>query len=325
MKKMNNLLMLSALQSADSIYMCTHVNPDGDAIGSMLAAGKMLEKMGKHVTMCCDDPVPKRIAFLPGADRVLLPEDASGKAFDLAFALDCADEKRMGRCAEIFSGVPVRMQLDHHDTNPMYAMINEVDGRSSSTGCMVKRLADALNADIDADMAVCIYTAISTDTGNFSFSNTDEETFACAAAMVKTGFDLNEASRYVHLLREEAHVRLLGCALQSLKTFADGNCTAMYLTEADYEASGASGEHSDGIINYALNMPGVKMTYLMDRRRDFIKISFRAVAPYNVAKIAACFGGGGHVLASGCRTQMSMSEAGSIIRSEMIKQIEEMK
>ena len=321
MKKINNPLMLSALKSADSIYMCTHISPDGDAIGSMLAAGRMLEKMGKKVTMTCADPVPGKLFFLPGAEKVKSADLASQETYDLAFSLDCADEGRMGVCQDTYLRIPVRVQMDHHSTNPGYAMENEVDGQASSTGCMVWRLLDALGMEMDQEMAACIYTAISTDTGNFSFSNTDEETFSCAAACVKTGFDLNDVSRRVHLLREEAHIRLLGCALKSLRFFADGACTVMTLTKEDYRQSGAGSEHCDGIINYALNMPGVKMCYLVDTHEAKTKISFRAVAPYRVSHIAAMLGGGGHVLAAGCRTEMPLEEAGALIEREMLKQI----
>lgn len=323
MKKINNNLMLSALKGADSIYLCTHISPDGDAVGSMLAAGMMLEKMGKRIVMAIQDPVPEKMMFLKGADRVQKAEDVEEQVFDLAFALDCADEGRMGACIDAYRKARVQIQLDHHDTNPLYAQINEVDGHASSTGCMVWRLIDALEMEADQHMAACIYTAISTDTGNFSFSNTDEETFACAAAMVKTGFDLSDVSRRVHLLREEAHVRLLGCALKSLRFFADGKCACMYLTKADYDEAGARNEHCDGIINYALNIPGVCMCYLADTHEEKTKISFRAVAPCKVSHIAAMLGGGGHVLAAGCRTTIPIDEAEKLIREEMIRQIGE--
>ncbi|MBR6525661.1 MAG: bifunctional oligoribonuclease/PAP phosphatase NrnA [Clostridia bacterium] len=322
---MNNKLLLSALYGADSILMCTHISPDGDAIGSMLACGRLLDKMGKKVYMVCADPVPAKLRFLPGADKVLLPDALEEMSVDLALALDCADESRMGKCFDAYSRCKNHVQIDHHDTNPQYAAINEVDGHASSTGCMIWRLMKAMNVEPDKEMAACIYTAISTDTGNFSFSNTDEETFACAAAMVKTGFDLNDISRKVHLLREEKHVRLLGSALKSLRLFADGNCACMTLTKEAFEAIGAGNEHTDGIVNYALNIPGVKMAYLMDLHEEKHKISFRAIAPYRVSHIAAMLGGGGHVLAAGCRTEMAEEEAAELIEREMRKQIEELK
>lgn len=325
MKTMNNELLLSALYSADSILMCTHISPDGDAIGSLLACGRQMKRLGKRVCMICADPVPEKLRFLPGAEEVLLPDEVGNMQFDLALALDCADEGRMGKCADAYNRISKRAQIDHHDTNPLYAQINEVDGHCSSTGCMITRLLNAMNMDADREIAACIYTAISTDTGNFSFSNTDEETFACAAAMVKTGFDLNEVSRRVHLLREEKHVRLLGCALHSLRLFADGNCACMTLTKEAFEAIGAGNEHTDGIVNYALNIPGVKMAYLMDLHEEKRKISFRAIAPYRVSHIAAMLGGGGHVLAAGCRTEISQKEAVELIEREMCKQIEELK
>lgn len=325
-RKMNNHAMLSALKSANSILLCTHISPDGDAIGSMLAAGRMLERMGKQITMACADSVPQRLRFLPGADRIVQVQQLEGRTFDLAFALDAADEKRLGECIHAYMAAPVRIQMDHHGTNPCYAQHNEVDGHASSTGCMVYRLMQALDVTPDPEMAACIYTAISTDTGNFCFANTDEETFACAGAMQKTGFDLNEVARNVHLVREVPHVRLLAQALSTLHLFADGNCACMMLSAEDYARCGALPEHSDTIVNYALYLPGVKMAYLLDTRElGMVKVSFRAIAPCHVADIARQLGGGGHDLSAGCRTQMSAQEAEMLIQQAMTRQIEEMK
>lgn len=325
-RKLNNLAMLSALNSANSILMCTHISPDGDAIGSMLAAGRLLKKMGKQVTMACADPVPGRLAFLPGAGEIVTHAELGKQQYDLAFALDAADEKRLGDCWNAYAAVPVRIQLDHHGTNPGYAQINEIDAHASSTGCLVYRLLQAMGAEMDQEMAECLYTAISTDTGNFCFSNTDEETFQCAAAVAATGFDINETARNVHLIREIPHVRLLGCALQSLRIFAGGQCACMTLTKQDFENSQASSEHSDTIVNYALNLPGIKMAYIVDLHLDGIcKISFRAIAPYHVSDIAKNLGGGGHVLAAGCRTEMPELQVKAYIDEAMIKQIEEYK
>ena len=316
--------MLSALQNANSILLCTHISPDGDAIGSTLAMGLALEALGKKVTLSCAHPVPGYLQFLPGWQRFVLPEALEGIKFDAGLAIDCADWGRMGDCWVYYQRAKMQLQLDHHPTNPLYAQVNLVDGEAAASGCVVMRVLDAMHAPITADMAQCLYAAISTDTGNFCFKNTDGEAFFCAARLMQAGLDINACARRLHLLREEAHVRLLGRALQSLKIFADGRCAGMTLSHQDYLSAGAGPEHTDKIVNYALDLPGVEMAYLVDERDiGFAKVSLRARAPRNVAVIAQRFGGGGHVLAAGCRGEMTTDAMCALLEKEMLAQIEE--
>jgi len=316
--------MLSALQNANSILLCTHISPDGDAIGSTLAMGLALEAMGKQVTLACHHPVPEYLDFLPGKQLFVLPETLVGKFFDAALAIDCADLGRMGDCRVYYQGTALQLQIDHHPTNPLYAHMNLVDGDASASGCIVMRVLNALNIPLTAEMAMCLYAAISTDTGNFCFKNTNAEAFACAAMLIDAGLDINDCARRLHLLRQQAHVRLLGRALCSLHIFGNGKCAGMRLTHQDYQAAGAGPEHTDKIVNYALDLPGVEMAYLVDERDvGFAKVSLRAQPPRNVAVIAQQFGGGGHILAAGCRGQMPIDEMAALIENEMLAQIEE--
>ena len=295
--------LLSALDQSRKILIIGHISPDGDCVGSMLAVGMALEKKGKSVSFCLQDPVPGRYRFLKDAERILPPESFADAVFDLALAVDCADEGRMGSAAPLFRACPATAQIDHHATNPLYASFNEVDGCASCAGCIVWRMMGEWGIKPDIPMAECLYCAISTDTGRFCFSSTDEETFLCAADIVSSGFDISRCARNVHLVREVPFLKLLGAALSGMRFFAGGRCAAMWLDRADFTAAGASGEHADGIINYALNIPGVGMAYMVNLcNPGEAKFSFRAVPPYHVNDIAALFGGGGHVLAGGFRT-----------------------
>lgn len=323
-KAMDMPALVEALRKARNILLCTHINPDGDAIGSTLAMGLVLQAMGKEVTFACHHPVPGYLAFLPHGGCFVLPEALEGWAFDTALAIDCADASRMGDCWGYYEKVPVTLQIDHHPTNPLYARVNMVDGNAAASGCMVMRVLDAMDAAITADMAQCLYTAISTDTGNFCFKNTDAEAFACAARLMKEGLNLNECARQLHLLKSEPHVRLLGRALNSLRIFGNGKCAGMRLTLQDYEAAGAGAEHCDKIVNYAMDLPGVEMAYLADEKNGgMVKVSLRAQPPRNVARIAQKFGGGGHVLAAGCRYKTTLKEMCAALETEMCSQLEE--
>lgn len=322
MKGFLNNDLLSAVKKADSFLLCTHISPDGDAIGSTLALGFMLESLGKKVTVACNDPVPFRMHFLPDWEWFVRPEDLTGMKFDAAIAVDAADEGRMGSCAYHYKKVPVRMQIDHHGTNPMYAMYNEVDENAAAAGCIVWRFAKAMEIAITPQIAQCLYTAISSDTGNFCFENTTAECFECMTDLMNNGLNINDTARPLHLLREVPHVKLLSRALESLRFIADGKIACMCLRRRDYLECDAGNEHSDKIVNYAMDLPGVEMCYLADETEKGSKFSLRAQPPRNVSVIAQKFGGGGHVLAAGCRTTMALDEAMFEMEQAMLEQLE---
>lgn len=323
MIEFRNDKLLSAVKKAGSFLLCTHISPDGDAIGSTLATAFMLEDMGKKVTVACADPVPSKLHFLPCWEMFVRPEDLVGLKFDCAIAIDCADEDRMGPCKAYYRKAPVRLQIDHHGTNPLYAMENEVDEHAAAAGCIVWRMIRKLGMPVEKEYAQALYTAISSDTGNFCFENTNVECFECMANLMNSGLRINELARELHLLREVPHLRLLSRALSTLELSADGRIAGMKLRKHDYLDCDAAHEHSDKIVNYAMDIPGVVMAYLGDELNDGCKFSLRAQPPYDVSAIAARFGGGGHVLAAGCRMKDTLlDEACDNIESAMLEQLE---
>lgn len=316
--------MLSALQNANSILLCTHAQPDGDAIGSTLAMGLALKSMGKRVTLLDADPVPTQMRFLPGAEGFVQPEAVRGKAFDVALAIDTATTELLGASKDAFFAAPVTLVMDHHPDNPRYASINLVDGKASAAGCVVRRCLQALHIPLTKEIAACLYCALSTDTGNFRFQNTNAETFSIMAELMETGFDLPAVARPIHQLREEPHARLLGRALDSLKIFAGGKCACMRLTQEDYQAAHALSEHNSNIVNYALDIPGVEMAFLAEERENgMVKASLRALPPWNVAEIAKAFGGGGHKLAAGLRLPGTLDGLCAELEEKMLKALED--
>ncbi|MBR3018637.1 MAG: bifunctional oligoribonuclease/PAP phosphatase NrnA [Clostridia bacterium] len=294
--------MLSALKNANSILLCCHISPDGDAIGSLLSTGLALRALGKQVTMACGDAVPAQFRFLPCAGEVVEAEALKGKQFDAAMAVDTATLERMGACAEAFLAAPVTMQIDHHGDNPGYTRYNVVDGKASAAGCLVRRLLRELNVDLTKEIASCLYCAISMDTGNFVQPNTTPEAFEIMAELMQAGLDLEANARALHLLRAEPSARLLGKALNSLKIFGNGQCACMKITARDYWETHALPEHNANIVNYALNIPGVCAVFLAEERKSGeVKASLRSVPPLDVSVIARKYGGGGHKQASGLR------------------------
>ena len=309
MKTIRNEELLSALKSANSVFLCTHVAPDGDAIGCLLAAGHLLEKMGKTVVMASSDPVPAKFMMLPGADRILPPAAVSG-VFDTAFSLDASDLPRTGDCRDIYMSAPVRLQIDHHGTNPGFAMINEIDADAPAAGVIVARLVRALGVPFDRDIAACLYTAICTDTGNFIFPGVNAETFEIMSLLMETGFPMSEYAVRLNLMREREYLGLLQRALSRLTFLYDGRVTLTRLEGKDYEECHALPEHSDSIVNYGLYIPGVCLTCFADGRLSGVsRFSFRALPPYSAVNVAVRLGGGGHAQAAGCTMDCPMDEA----------------
>ena len=301
--------MLSAILSAGSVLLFGHVNPDGDTLGSVLAMKLRLERMGKRVQAMVDGFVPSRLAFLPGAGDVLSASDVPD-AFDLALAIDVASMDRLGKCEALFAAAKKTAVIDHHGTNPGYAQINMIDGAAPAAAVLVYRLFEQMELPLSQEEAICLYTALSTDTGNFIYDSTDAESFAMMSALMEAGLPLPEYSRRLFRQKEVPFVRLLGEVLPSLRIIADGRIAGLQLTMDQMQRAGANGGHTDGVVDYAIDLEGVGMAYFArEIEGGKVKVSLRALAPYAVDKIASQFGGGGHKLAAGLTLCMPMDEA----------------
>ncbi len=325
MSKRNMEGVISLISGAQRIALCCHVNPDGDALGSMLAMRLGLKALGKECEAFCQDPVPNYLSFLPGADSVRLPEAATGERFDLFLSLDVSDPGRMGRCHVLLGQAEHTAQLDHHDTNPLFMQENCVDAGASASAVLVYALLEKLGVQVTKEMAVCLYVGVSTDTQNFSFTNTTPEALRMTASLLEAGLPLGAINRLLYRQREKATLGVLGRALDSLQFYHDGQIAAMHLTNADFAAFGAGPEHAEGVVNYGLDVIGVKMAVLARETSvpGAVKLSLRAVEPLNIAKVAQVYGGGGHAQAAGATMHGELIPCVQECVREMAKAIEE--
>lgn len=311
-----------AVREADSICICGHVSPDGDTVGAALAMRLILLSMGKKVRVFFQDKVPDNLTFLPGSEEIRRPEENDGE-YDLFLAVDVSNPERLGTCGALMSRCARSAQIDHHGTNPEYAQVNSVDGNASATCTMIREQMNWLGAKLTRDVAVCLYTGISTDTGNFSFSCTDPEAFRAAGGLLEAGLPLADLNMRLFRERSAAQLRLLGRAIESLRYEADGRIAVMTLTLKDFEDCGALSEHSDTVVNYALETIGTKMAVLGRESDDGrLKFSLRARAPLKVDGVAAAMGGGGHPQASGISMDGSLEEATRRVVLEMKTSLE---
>lgn len=315
--------LLDALGAAQSILICAHVLPDGDAVGSALALSMALRALGKDVTVACADPVPPQYHYLPEAGSFLLPGALEGRAFDAALAVDASRIDRLGACAAPYLSAPVQLQIDHHATNSLYGQARCVDANAAAAGCVAYRVIRALGVEITRDMAECLYCAISTDTCNFLAGNTTGEAFFIVAELTKAGLPLHEDARRLHLLKPEAQVRLLGRALSTLRVTMNGRCARVLLTREDYAAAGALPEHCYGIVDMLINMEKVEMAYIADSRdAGLVRVSMRARPPHDASAIARKMGGGGHVHAAGYEAEGELEDCCAQLDQEIEMRLE---
>ncbi len=313
--------VLTMMREANDILLCTHLMPDGDALGSMLALNDLCRQLGKNAVMACHHLVPAYLRFLPGSSDIRLPGDMPQTVFDLAVSIDASDIERLGDSAALFLKAGRTLQMDHHQTNTMFAQHNMVLDELPASGSLVFRFFTEARLAISREVAVYLYTAIGTDTGNFCFSSITDETFEQIAQLMRSGLPLQETARALHLMQEKEQVLLLGRALYSLRFFEAGRLSGMQLSKQDFLDCRAGGEHSDRIVNHGLYIPGVQMCYLASEQDDGIKFSFRSIAPYEVSGIAFAFGGGGHAQAAGCTIPGPMEDAVSRVRNALLESL----
>jgi Exopolyphosphatase-related proteins len=309
------------IREAETIAVCSHVNPDGDTLGCAAAMRLALLKLGKRVSLFCDGKVPDLLSFLPGIGEMRIPDETDGP-FDLLLAMDVSDESRMGRCAILKKVSRKTAQIDHHPTNPLFMEVNNVDGNAPAACVLVREQIASLGVELDRETAVCLYAGLSTDTGNFAFANTSAECFRIMGELMEHDLPLSDLNRVLFRERAMAQVLLLNRALNSLRYYENGQIAVMKLTRKDFDECGALSEHADTLVNYGLDTIGTRMALLArEGENGNIKFSLRAKEPDRVSETAQKFGGGGHPQASGISMEGTLDETVSLVLQDMIRRL----
>ena len=308
------------LRNAETVAICSHVNPDGDTLGAAAAMRIALNKLGKKVSLFCDGKVPDQLSFLPGIDEMREPGEDDG-VFDLMLSVDVSDEKRLGACVKLKDKSRHTAQIDHHPTNPLFMEVNSVDGNCPATCLMIREQIAALGIEPDRDIAICLYTGISTDTGNFAYDSTNEDCFTLMSELMSLKLPLAELNRILFRDRAKPQVMLISRALDSLRYYERDRIAVMKLTTDDFLECGALNEHADTLVNFGLDTVGTCMAMLA--REDvnapgIIKFSLRAKEPIVINDVAQSFGGGGHPQAAGISMYGNLDEKISEVLEAMI-------
>ena len=309
----------AAIHQSRSIVMACHVNPDGDALGSLLGLALALVPLGKELTCLSEDGVPDILRFLPGAERV--QQTTNQAAFDLALVVDSGDLPRVGKTIQPIIGRAKRVvDIDHHVTAGAFGDIRVLDARAASTAEIVYALLRTLGTPITPEIATCLFTGIITDTGSFRFQNVTPNTLQVAAALLEAGAPPAFISEHVFENRTFAATRLLGHALSSLSQTPDGSIVWAHITAADFTEVGATDQDTEGIVSYVRGVRDTEVGILFrEMAGGGIRVSLRSRDTVNVAEVAQTFGGGGHRMAAGCTVDLPLAEA----EKAVIKAIDE--
>ncbi len=309
--------LLDAIRSHPRLLITSHARPDGDAVGSVLALSLLLRQLGHETTIVLADPVPRIYRNLPSVDQVLEAATLDGiSGFEVApcIVLECDSVSRTGLAG---FGSRLLLNIDHHASGREFASVNWIDPDACAVAAMIFRLALELGAEITPAIATCLYTAVLSDTGGFTYGGTNAETFALAHELTRRGAHPGQVARHVFFSNPESKLRVLGTALSKMQR--DGPLAWTWLTLDDIARAGAAVEDCEGIVNYLLSIAGVESAVFLRElpETSSFRLSLRSKGRLDVASIAESFGGGGHRSASGCTLAGPLDHASERILSQL--------
>ena len=315
-----------ALRSNDRFIVTTHENPDGDALGSLLAMTFALCELGKDASMYLfgEVPIPNEYAFMNFAGIVRGPNpDSSGQVI---VALDCANERRLGPETALLEKAQLVVDIDHHHDNTRFGKVNLIVGHASSTGEILADVFRELGIRLTPQIAEALYIAVVTDTGRFQYANTTAKALRLAAELVEAGADVHRVFQGVYENVAFAKLKLVARALENAEVFEGGRVVVSHLEREDFEAAGAEEPYSEGIIDYLRAVEGTELAALIREpptaNGPTHRISLRTTeADLDVSAIARKSGGGGHRQAAGFSSEASIEEITEFIRREFLAQV----
>jgi phosphoesterase RecJ-like protein len=313
--------VVEALRSHDRFLVTTHENPDGDALGSLLAATLALRQLGKDVYMYLAGhaPLPGEYGFMPLDELARqLPQENDER---VVLAVDCANESRLGPDPEILHQAPFTIDIDHHHDNTRFGDVNLIVPDASSTAEVLRDVFDKLDVELTPEIAEALYIALVTDTGRFQYANTTPKALRLAAELVEAGADVHRVFQGVYENVQFAKLKLLARALERAQVYEGGAHVVSYLLRSDFSEVGAAEPYSEGIIDYLRAVEGAIVSVLIREppRSDgpTRRVSLRSSSDeIDVSAIARKSGGGGHRQAAGFSSEASIEEITDFIRSE---------
>lgn len=309
--------ILEEIKKAETIVILTHETPDGDAIGSSLAMELALKQLGKKA----DVIIPKysrTFSFLPDAKEI--KSESEIEKYDLAISVDGATLKRIAG-AEYFEKAKIKIQIDHHSVNGMYADYNFVNPVAPACCEILLGMFEYFGIEITPEIGTCIIAGIITDTGGFQYAGVTAETFEFAAELLQKGVNISNVYQKVLSTKTRAHFELSRLVSGRMEFFENGKIAFTYMNRKDEENAGAEEGDHEGLVEIGRNIEGVEVSVFIREKEgeNLYKVSLRSREYVNVSDVALMLGGGGHIRAAGCLVQGTVEEVKEKVLSEIKK------
>lgn len=306
--------ILEEIKKAKTIVILTHENPDGDAVGSSLAMYMALKQMGKNPDLIIPE-LPRVYNFMPCANEI--KKEGSKEPYDLAIALDSATIKMLNGWSNYFETAKVKVTIDHHSTNTMYADYNFVNPDAPACAQILISIIDYFGVNIDKEIGTCILTGIITDTGGFQYQSTTPETFEFASELLKKGVNVSDVYKRVMNTKSRANFELRKRAIDRMEFLEEGKIAITYITKKDEEDVNSETGDYEGIVEEGRAIEGVEVSIFIRETSKGFKASLRSNNYVNVSDVCMMFGGGGHFHAAGCTIAQSLEQ----VKEKIVNQV----
>ncbi len=310
------------LEKAESVLLFPHENADGDAIGSCVALCSTLRSKGKDVYVLMDSPLAEYIAFLDEGDekRFCTTEKNVISRPDVCLCIDCSDMSRIPKLEDVFHGGKIKMAVDHHEVSECKLDYYYIDPKEAATAQIIRKLLSEMKCEIDIVAANALFTAISSDTGNFKYSNTTAETLRIAVELMDMGVDHNKIMVNLYQKKDIRQLCIDNAAVNNMELLAEGKVAFACVTREMFAKCNAKIEHAEEVINTIRDIDGVEYAFVLKEiGPDKVKVSMRAKSYGDVAGIAVTLGGGGHLKAAGCTLNCGLEKAVIRVKAEIGK------
>lgn len=302
--------VMQAIRRHKRFTVSSHINPEGDALGSALALASLLKRLGKQAVVATDGGIPKAFAFFPSVARVI--GSPSSKAVpQVAMTVDVPVLSRTGTMSRLIKEAPLSVNIDHHVSNQLFSDINWVDPKAAAVGEMIYRLYKAFRVKPSREEALCMYVSIVTDTGSFRYMSTTPEVHRIASVLIARGLSPLKVAQDLYECHSASDLRFLGRVLASLKSTPDGKISWVEVPYRLLKSCRPGSEIIDELVNYPRSVRTAEVSFVLRQQSldGKIRVSFRSKGRVDVNKIARSFGGGGHMAASGCTVMGTLASA----------------
>lgn len=301
----------------------SHVRPDGDALGCIIALGLSLRGMGKEVTLWNEDGAGEKFRYLPGWEMISKPP---GEPVDVevAIALDTANQVRLGTALGAVKSAKLWINIDHHISNEGYGDYSHIDATAPASGQIIYELIRTAGFPMTKEIADNLFAAISTDTGSFQYPNTTARTYEIAADLIRAGVKVGDLSQKMYESHPLRRVYLLRALLNVLKIACEGRAASFALTQKMSDELGVVPDDNEGLIDTIRGIEGVVVAAFIEELAGDgkVRISLRSKDPrVDVCKICKLFGGGGHTLAAGARIRGAVEEVEARVMAAICDEI----